>query len=101
MQLVMMLVLQVMKLVKSAALQLDVCSSGLVSVVYLWFKICWFEGSSNINSGIGLGMAVNIAILAMGWPYAFGEFQAYPNIGVKYELAAGYNSYYVPPPPSR
>ena len=32
-------------------------------------------------SGIGLGMAVNIAILVMGWPYAFGEHQAYPNLG--------------------
>jgi len=31
--------------------------------------------------GIGLGMAVNIAILVLGWPYAFGESQAYPNLG--------------------
>ena len=32
-------------------------------------------------SGIGLGMAVNIAILVMGWPYAFGEFQPIENLG--------------------
>jgi len=31
--------------------------------------------------GIGLGMAVNIAILVMGWPYAFGDNQAHPNLG--------------------
>jgi len=31
--------------------------------------------------GLGLGMAVNIAILVMGWPYAFGEFQAIENLG--------------------
>ena len=34
-----------------------------------------------IHSGIGLGMAVNIAILVMGWPYAFGDNQAHPNLG--------------------
>jgi len=30
---------------------------------------------------IGLGMSVNITILVMGWPYAFGEFKDHPNLG--------------------
>ena len=77
-QLVMMLVLKVMTLVQSAALQfMDACLSGLVSVVYLRYTTCRFEKSSNNNSGIGLGIAVNIAILVMGWRFAFGEFKAY------------------------
>ena len=31
-------------------------------------------------SVIGLVVAVNIAIVVIGWPYAYGEFQAYPSL---------------------
>ena len=49
-------------------------SYGLVSIIsYIRPRI--------MNSGIGLGMSVNAAILAMGWPYAFGDLQAHPNLG--------------------
>ena len=47
-------------------LQLQVSSTFFIS------KIMFY-------SVIGLVVAVNIAIVVIGWPYAYGEFQAYPS----------------------
>ena len=57
-----------------ALLVVDVYSYGLVSIIsYIRPRI--------MDSGIGVVMSANVAILVMGWPYAFGEFQAHPNLG--------------------